>query len=102
MGKWQDIHNAQTFNKKKSSEWVAGGQAVRTERPKADRQRLPICPYGCGEEGQLKEVIMQDGKAIGIFNDSDGCVFQAFIEIGEPPTKKKLIIGPDGQLKETE
>lgn len=63
-------------------------------------QALPICPYGCGEPGQLKEIVMVDTQAIGIFADSDGCVFRANIEIGEPPTKRKLVIGPDGQLKE--
>jgi hypothetical protein len=62
---------------------------------------LPICPYGCGEEGQLKEIVMgDDGQAVGIFCDSDGCVFRADIEIGEPPSKRKLVIGPDGELKE--
>lgn len=61
---------------------------------------LPICPYGCGEPGQLREIVMEEGNAIGVFADSDGCLFRANIEIGEPPTKRKLVIGPDGQLKE--
>jgi hypothetical protein len=62
---------------------------------------LPICPYGCGEEGQLLEVVMgEDGGGIGIFTDSDGCRFTADVEVGEPPTKKKLVIGPDGEYHE--
>lgn len=64
--------------------------------------RLPICPYGCGREGTLLEVIMtDDGRAIGIFNDHPcSCIFTADIEVGEPPTKKKYVIDADGDLQE--
>lgn len=76
------------------------------DRPKTlqdPRIRLPICPYGCGEEGQLKEIVMgEGGQAVGIYADSDGCVFRADIQLGEPPTKRKLVLGPDGELKEEE
>ncbi len=64
--------------------------------------RLPICPYGCGREGTLLEIVMgEGGQAIGIFNDRPcTCVFRADIELGEPPTKRKLVIGPDGEMHE--
>ena len=64
--------------------------------------RLPICPYGCGREGTLLEIVMStDGKATGIFSDYPcTCIFRAEIEVGDPPTKRKLVIGPDGELTE--
>jgi hypothetical protein len=66
-----------------------------------NRPMLPICPYGCGEEGQFREVVMEeDGNAVGVFQDSDGCIFTADIQVSEPPAKRKLMIGPDGELKE--
>jgi len=61
---------------------------------------LPICPYGCGREGTLLEIVRQDdGRYTGIFNDHPcSCVFIADIEIGEPPTKRRQVIGPDGEM----
>lgn len=72
------------------------------ERATSWRGRLPICPYGCGREGTLLETVMgSDGRATGIFNDHPcGCIFVADIEVGEPPAKSKLVIGPDGEYKE--
>ena len=108
-----------TFNRGGGSTWgdtAEGGRQlpVKTwgrgtnwrDRPKSmsdPRIRLPICPYGCSEEGQLKEIVMgQGGQAVGIYADSDGCVFRADIQLGEPPTKRKLVIGPDGEMHEEE
>jgi hypothetical protein len=84
-------------------------QGIKWGRDKVNRKlhpeitgRLPICPYGCGREGTLLEIVMTEGgQAIGIFNDHPcGCVFYADIEIGEPPTKRKLVIGSDGEYHE--
>lgn len=67
-----------------------------------DYPNLPICPYGCGRAGTLLEIVMgTDGRAVGIFNDHPcSCVFIADLQMGEPPTKKKLEIGPDGEYHE--
>lgn len=69
-----------------------------------DRPMLPICPYGCGRAGTLLEIVMgTDGRAMGIFNDHPcSCVFVADIQLGEPPTKKKMVIGADGEYHEVE
>lgn len=61
---------------------------------------LPICPYGCGREGTLLEIVKQtDGRYLGIFNDHPcSCIFVADIEVGEPPTMHKYEIGADGEM----
>lgn len=64
--------------------------------------RRPICPYGCDEEGQLKEIIMKDGKALGIYQDSEGLVFTADLQMAPKPTGRKLTVGPDGQYQMVE
>jgi hypothetical protein len=76
----------------------------QTERAKRWSGRLPICPYGCGREGTLLEIVTgPDNRAVGIFNDHPcSCIFVADIQLGEPPTKKKLVIGPDGEYKEVD
>lgn len=80
------------------------GEGVRWEKIRSSKGemvggKLPICPYGCGRQGTLLEIVMtEDGRAIGIFNDHPcTCVFCADVEIGEPPTKRKMVIGPDGE-----
>jgi hypothetical protein len=88
-----------------SREWGEGGNNHRGEIKKGHKPgRLPICPYGCGREGTLLEIVMtDDGRAIGIFNDHPcSCVFTADIEVGEPPTKKKYKVDVDGELREVE
>jgi hypothetical protein len=65
------------------------------------RPLLPICPYGCGREGTLLEVVMlEGGRAMGIFNDYPcSCIFVADIQLPEPPRqrKQKIVIGADGE-----
>lgn len=63
---------------------------------------LPICPYGCGRAGTLLEIVMgPDNRALGIFNDHPCyCIFVAEMQLGEPPAKKKLVIGADGEYHE--
>ena len=54
--------------------------------------RNPICPYGCEEEGVLKGIIMTpDGNAVGVFHDSDGCEFQADIQVTDDPDRKRTL-----------
>lgn len=60
--------------------------------------RRPICPYGCGEEGNLLEVVMKDGKALGIYTHSGNIKpFTAELQIAPKPTGRKIAIGPDGE-----
>jgi hypothetical protein len=56
-----------------------------------ERPLLPICPYGCGREGTLLEVVMMtDGKAMGIFNDYPcSCIFVAEIQLPPNPNERK-------------
>ena len=63
------------------------------------RNRLPICPYGCRQEGQLKEVIIDPDtkKAMGVYRDSEGLVFTAPMKMQPKPSDKKIEIGPDGE-----
>lgn len=81
----------------------SNGEAL-DEKLGKDRPMLPICPYGCGREGTLLELIMgTDGRALGIFNDHPcTCVFVADLQMGEPPKPRKLEIGPDGEYHEVE
>lgn len=85
---------------------AAGFEELSREAKRSQKWsgRLPICPYGCDREGTLLEIVMgPDNRALGIFNDHPcTCVFVADIQLGEPPAKKKLIIGPDGQYHEVE
>jgi hypothetical protein len=75
----------------------------REQDRKFGKQRtpLPICPYGCGREGTLLEVVIREGgQAIGIFNDHPcSCIFIADIQLPEPPRqrKQKLVLGADGE-----
>lgn len=58
----------------------------------------PICPYGCGEEGQLLEVIVKDGKALGIYSHSQSVKpFTADLQMAPKPTTRRIKIGPDGE-----
>jgi hypothetical protein len=70
-------------------------------RKRAIKGGLPICPYGCGREGTLLEIVRQDdGRYIGIFNDDPcSCIFIADIQVGEPPNKQRYEIGPDGEMQ---
>lgn len=62
------------------------------------RNRRPICPYGCDEEGSLMEIIMKDGKAIGIYTHSESVKpFTADLQMSPKPTSRKIQIGPDGE-----
>lgn len=62
------------------------------------RNRRPICPYGCGQEGNLLEVIMRDGKAIGIYTHKHAInPFTADLQMSPKPTGRKIVIGPDGE-----
>lgn len=62
------------------------------------RNRRPICPYGCGEEGQLLEIMMQDEKTIGIYTHSTSVKpFTSDLQMAPKPTGRKLAIGPDGE-----
>lgn len=63
------------------------------------QNRRPICPYGCGEEGGLLEVVMKDGKALGIYQDSQKLIFTADLQMAPKPTGHKIMIGADGELK---
>lgn len=87
----------------------ARARAYWDEKLGVDRPALPICPYGCGSEGTfLEAVAMTDGRMLGIYTDwpscSDGCIFVAEIQEQEPPTKRKrkLVVGPTGDLIEVE
>ncbi len=71
----------------------------KVQHAKAWQNRRPICPYGCGEEGELKEIVMKDGKAIGLYRDSEGLVFTADLQMSPKPTGRKIQIGPDGEPK---
>ena len=63
------------------------------------RNRRPICPYGCYEEGELLEVIMKDGKAMGIYTHSGSVKpFTAELQMAPKPTGRKLVRGLDGEL----
>lgn len=57
----------------------------------------PICPYGCGEEGELVEIVLKDGKALGIYRDSEQLKFTADLQMAPKPTGRKIKIGPDGE-----
>jgi hypothetical protein len=60
--------------------------------------RLPICPYGCDQEGQLQEIIVTPGKgAVGLYKDSEGLVFTAPMKMRPKPSTKAIQIGPDGE-----
>lgn len=59
--------------------------------------RRPICPYGCGEEGTLLEIVMKDGKAVGIYTHSESVKpFVAELQMAPKPTGRKIVLGPDG------
>lgn len=78
---------------------------VKAQDAYRSKGRLPICPYGCDREGTLLEIVMgTDGRAMGIFNDHPcSCVFIADIQLGdEPPTTKKMEIGPNGDYQEVD
>lgn len=67
------------------------------------RNRRPICPYGCGQEGQLVEIVVTPGKgAIGYYKDSEQLVFTAPMKMMPKPSSKKIVIGPDGEPQLTE
>lgn len=62
------------------------------------RNRRPICPYGCGEEGNLLEVMVKDGKALGIYTHSAEIKpFTAELQMSPKPTGRKIEIGADGE-----
>jgi hypothetical protein len=65
--------------------------------------RRPICPYGCGEEGELVEIIVKPGDitATGVYRDSEQLVFTAPMKMMPKPATRKLVRGPDGELHET-
>lgn len=63
------------------------------------RNRRPICPYGCGEEGQLLEIIMKEGKALGIYEDSCKCKFTADLQMAPKPTGHKLQKNASGEME---
>jgi hypothetical protein len=92
------------YNTGRAMEWdIAREWGIGNNRRYDNKEytgRLPICPYGCGREGTLLEVVMStDGKATGIFSDHPcTCIFRADIEIGEPPTKRKLVVDASGEL----
>jgi hypothetical protein len=80
------------FAETMSSEWAEVKQGLV----------LPICPYGCGEPGQLKGIVKkEDGTDVGIFHDSDGCEFQAPIKLRDNPSAKKIMKDSEGNLYET-
>lgn len=66
--------------------------------------RRPICPYGCGEEGTLLEVITKfDGVAVGVYTHSDSVKpFTADLVMKPNPKERKLVLGMDGQYSEVE
>lgn len=62
------------------------------------KNKRPICPYGCGQEGNMLEVIMRDGKAIGIYTHKHAInPFTADLQMSPKPTGRKIVIGPDGE-----
>ncbi len=64
------------------------------------QNRRPICPYGCGEEGTLLEIIVKDGKALGIYTHSESVKpFTADLQVSPKPTGGKIVIGADGEPK---
>lgn len=65
--------------------------------------RRPICPYGCGQEGVLVEIIVEPGesKATGYYKDSEQLLFTAPMELRPKPSTRKIVRGPDGELHET-
>lgn len=66
------------------------------------RNRRPICPYGCGEEGNLLEIIMQGDKAVGIYTHSGSVKpFTAELQMAPKPTGRKIVIGSDGEPRLT-
>lgn len=60
--------------------------------------RRPICPYGCGEEGVLHEIIQTEEGAVGVYHDSEGLVFTSSLATKPKPNSRKLVVGPDGEL----
>lgn len=95
------LQRARVWKRDYSSD--GNGRAL-DEKLGKDRPMLPICPYGCGREGTLLELIYgTDGRAMGIFNDHPcTCVFVADLQMGEPPKPRKMEIGPDGEYHEVE
>lgn len=63
------------------------------------QNRRPICPYGCGEEGQLLEIVMKDGKALGIYEDSCKCKFTADLAMAPKPTGRKIQLNASGEAE---
>lgn len=64
--------------------------------------RRPICPYGCEQEGELVEVIVKDGRALGIYKDSEQLIFTADLEMLPNPKKRVIKIGANGEPYEAE
>lgn len=64
------------------------------------RNRRPICPYGCDEEGNLMEIIMKDGKALGLYTHSGSVKpFTADLQMSPKPTGRKLQMNADGEYE---
>jgi hypothetical protein len=61
------------------------------------KNRRPICPYGCDEEGQLVEIVVRPEGAVGLYKDSEQLVFTAPMKMQPKPNEKKIVIGPDGE-----
>lgn len=61
------------------------------------KNRRPICPYGCGQEGELVEIVLKDNKALGIYRDSEQLMFTADLQMSPKPTGRRIVIGPDGE-----
>lgn len=64
------------------------------------RNRRPICPYGCDQEGTLVEIIVDKdtGRATGVYKDSEQLIFTAELQMAPKPSSRKLVLGADGQM----
>lgn len=82
-----------------SEELTHGAYGDEQKVAKEWHNRRPICPYGCDEEGELVEIVMKEGRAIGYYKDSEQLVFTAELQMAPKPTSQKLVLGPDGEYQ---
>lgn len=90
IGTAEELIDLKTYNGEKtraSTSWGGGGDI-----------RFPICPYGCGEEGQLVEIIQTKDGTTGLYKDSEGLIFTSPLAAKPKPNERKLVIGPDGEM----
>lgn len=95
----EDIRTSENYARYRRGETNRDG-AARKWRHEATKwkNRRPICPYGCGQEGVLTEIVVVPGRgAMGYYKDSEQLIFTAPMKMQPKPSSKKLVIGPDGE-----